>query len=927
MITANGKNDLYKLLKAEIANADKTSTTLPNPSFNGVVTTTILSDINTAIGKTDAVVVGAFVSKDIEIFFGNYESNTKGYIAFVNLKGELMRVITQVDDPSTTDAKMDIPKLKLLNVTRLGLIYGLAEIGNDIYFIRFNDILPAIFENDTTPIDTYLNAYFNISTEIPKDAAKPTGEKYGYAGFKDYEKIDMREDLNQDNIISFALWKNADKFIKIIKLDIALGTQQVQDADWNINEYVNFGNDNNTQDATFADLSGIALAFGKKNDILGSLIVETSKTSTGNSLIHRTKDVVDGLTSDSGGRLSTDIGTQEYIVSFNNEIQQLIDFYKGFNHVNEKETLKLNIDTFRGEGTTNLEFNLDNDQMIKIKANNDLKFVIISEVAYGGGNAHYYNERYELRTGSEVIVSGKSHLIGQTSYAMGISLSYVDIRPRILIKASYDIVQSTTSKATTQSIVIKEPTGSLKHKLYSVTQVANNIYKGNKPVFFNSTKAFVPLLGRDDGQFNIYEFDGELTTTTEIDKPYNDITPSGQPDNSPYDIELDNVGSGGIVQILVDSVAIPSTAYTLTGNTLTIKSISKDKPIDITYKSTVGNPKKLILTRSTNGEDVFIAGVDNTGELGTTNQSIVGVGDDAGTTDFGFVAYSDQTNSNTPTRIAEATQSLGIELKHVYGVRQNNELFIIGYNADFTKRALWISIYPESFEPYTYLPFDDKKKEFHIKRMNGKSSDDIKDTIFDAGVSVTDNQSLVVATANAKTTDFNFVGDAVISLYGSTNKEIFKKVLPIDKNRQETLQIGYYITTNVIDITNGDVERVEASKSVAKVFATKNVGNEEQIEATYLKVIYTDDTFKEIDITQDLFIENDKLVLKITLLKGQKDIKSIQWLNKAGNLLGESTNICDDEIINITWELEITNTKQIAEARWDGAKWNEAKWK
>lgn len=964
MITSNAKNDLYELLKNNGGSSVSSSNILPNPSYKSKINTEFKTKINTKLSTAnafeDSTIKGIETYKDIKVVWGLWtrlsDGAKYGFISCFDLENNLIDVFWE-----TTENYPTGPKSVFMNqfidvkIDKNGIIYGVLWDEIRINVFRLSDILSQVGILDKADIDVFYSGLVDITTETPKDPAKPTENIMGYNQLKldEHSLFSIISSFNEDNTYMLSYWSgSADSNIRIMKITVPLGARTQRECDWLINEDIKLVK---AQPATnFNDISGIGIAAGTKTvstgattseDIVGSLLIETSKETTGNTFVNQTKSIPSDITSIRwklkdfwhNYNLPNPGSTRSFVKEF--DLGKVITDYNTFinglpsSTRNISSTTKIAINTY--SGTRSITVPLDNNQMKQIIDNNNLKFkytitvkilaprpvtTVVSEkieiISTGSaGNVH------EVVTNSPVLLAYNMQdisNIGSWFMAWDISSN---------TNVSYELQQTTSSKATTQMISLVSNSSDIE---YRVSQVENNIYKGSKPVFINLTKAYVPLLSRTMGnsKFDIYEFDSAFTTTTEINKFFNTHTPESQADNSDFIIELSNVGTSGIVELRIDGVT--NTDFTLVRNTLTIHNISKNKAINITYKSTVGTPKKITINTSTNSEDMFITGIDNTDELTTLDKTIVGVGDD-GTNDFGMILYKSKPNIDDDS-IAEDVQALRTQLKHIAGARQNNLVYIYGYNSDFTQEVRWISIYPESFKPYTYNPYDDKKKEFAVERLNGSSSNVLKDTNFDReflNVSLAGNT--IIASTEAKQSDANFKGDEVVSVYGHTNKKLFEKTITdYEKTRQESRELNFSINTKVIDNVNGGITRQKASDTLGQVFNLKNAGAADNI-GIKLRVVYIDGNYSDEDITAISTIENGIIKVSKTIAMVITPIEKLQLLNKKDELLSESLPCDGHKPMLIKWDIRIDGTAGPPPVvndvpKWETAKWGELKW-
>lgn len=967
MITNNAKNDLYELLKNNGGSATSGSNILPNPSYKEKVSVDYVSKLPATYSTSQIIDIKIY--KDIKVVLFTTLGYGASVIGCFDLENNLIEYFDKVKFTNNgVESEVVIQPIARFDIDKNGIIFGIqVEYKQDgsfgkINIFRLSDILSSIGVLDKIDIDVFYSGLVDIMTETPKDPAKPTEDIMGYADLSNLTlalspsttnlvKVNIVSSFNEDNTYTLTYWRSTstDKHIRVMKITVPLGARTQRECDWLINEDVKLVKGQTA--TTFNDISNIGIAAGTKTvstgattseEIVGSVLIETNKETTGNTFVNQTKSLT-GTASSIRWKVNdfwannlrhNDNTINDYIKTF--DLAKVIDDYK--NYVNalpssiRNLSLKTKLDIITYSGTQSIPINIDNNVMQKIIANNNLSFK--------------YTITIQLLTQPLFQVRQEKVEIISTGTAGNVNIDFTNNPPKLArnIKTysdiinnywfinwdinfntdvSYELQQTASSKATTQMISLVSNSSDIE---YRVSQVENNIYKGSKPVFINLTKAYVPLLSREinNSKFHIYEFDSAFTTTTEIDKFFNTHTPANQADNSDYVIELSNVGTGGIVELRIDGVI--NTDFTLVGNTLTIHNISKDKAINVTYKSTVGTPKKITINTSTNSEDMFITGIDNTDELTTLDKTIVGVGDD-GTNDFGMILYKSKPNIDDDF-IAEDVQALGTQLKHIAGARQNNLVYIYGYNSDFTEEVRWISIYPESFKPYTYNSYDDKKKEFAVERLNGSSSNELKDTNFDKEfLNISGSGNTIIASTEAKQTDVNFKGNEIVSVYGHTNKKLFEKTITdYEKTRQESRELNFSINTKVIDNVNGGLTRQKASDTLGQVFSLKNAGAADNI-GIKLRELYQDGTHKNTDIPlTDFTISNDVLKLSTIIDRGTKTLTKVQLLNKKDELLSESIPCDGGAKIRVSWDIRIDGTSGPPPVVNDVPKWETADW-
>lgn len=965
MITNDGKNRLLNLMGGNSFSAIASTNRLPEPSFDDTKITNFIGDIETKLSITGFSIIDIIAYKDYKIVYGN--ANNKGVIGLFDLDNNLIETINKVDDyTGSTTSTIDLDEIKIMQVNKSGFLYGLSTDGTNTFFFRFSDLLEQVGILAFADIDVFYTARINMSVETPKDPTKPTEDIMGASIFNDYEKVGMANDFKDVEVYAFALWKSADKKIRVVQISVPNGSITQESLDWKHNEDMIVGSGNIPSE--FSDISELGLLTGnyvsKSETILGSIMVESSKTSlaetwnTGSAQFARYFGSYQRDVFLKGTPLGWNMRDHE--VSFSHEfdfdqIVNTVSSYYSSNTLlrNPKVKFKINLNSYV-QDSSNVVVELDEATSALVLANNNLRVIYEGYVFYSQIEDRRPRRDYQkiiIKSGTTVIAEQNVDLIYEQYKFFAFypdKILHWNIQSFVSASIVHEEKTSSSARATTQLISFNEKDNGAGK--YEVKQALVNIYKGSKPVFLNEIRCYTPLYGRDDGRFNIYEFTPLSDTKTEIDKVYIDHTPSTQPDGADYYIDLQDLSDGDIskvVRIEVDSIPVDRARLSRTGNRIKIENMFKDKEIVITYKSFIPSPKKLLLDISTDSDDVWITGINNQDELNTTSDdlSIVGVGDD-GTRDFGFTLYSN--NSNTELNsIAENVQTSNINMKHVVAARQNDILFIYGYNQDFTKEMKWISIYSQSLHPYTFEshPYV-SPQSLNLERLNGADTSDIKDSRFDK---IFDNVSFssgtIIANTSAKISDFNYDGNVTMTIYGSSNNPLFTETVAYSKTRQEVKNIYMNINTRVIDKTNvPEIIRNEATATMSEAFVNKNNGYDQQIIASKLKITFSDGSTHFEDVSEKIFVENEKLKLETAIKRGTKTISKIEWFNTKGDLLAETSTICDFEFIKVSWEVIINSsssndnsgstggtgdgggTNPPTTHEWGVGKWGESKW-
>lgn len=1042
MITANAKQDLYKLMSNNGISPTQNSNILPNPSFDGTLSLNFKSSIETKLSITGFNIIDILGYNDLKVVYGN--ANNKGIIGIFDLENNLVETINKVDDyTGNTTGTIDIDQIKILDIDKNGFIYGLTTENNETYFIRLSDILSQVGILAISDIDTFYTARVLMSVETPKDANQPTKDIMGATLFNDYEKISISNDFKNSETYSFAMWKSSDKKIHITQINVPLGSLTQSEIEWKINEYITLNKEGDY--FTINDLSQIGIATGgvtiDSEQIVGSLILGTSKSSVGTSLKETHSDLISLINWPTLEGISSNheiVGLKHNFTHANPLINKNIVFdltpaltrirelKQNVNAVDLESTIDFKL--FTRTGSSNIVINLSKDLVDQALLDDNLSLVLKPIATNVGSGVEIVYSRADIvsnLTPTDSITTAtfavpadsinqydvtipKDHIVDKVmvdnliinpaEYTVNGNIVSISIfgetrnknfvvkvyhsatsnnnLERVIkkdidvsslfdglshgrrlagqpyegynayskwsgsvnatIHAKYKLSVSSTTSAETTLLKITNINDKMN---YQLSQAKQDITKSSRPVFLNELKAYVPLSEYAGGTYNIFEFDVNSETIKNKTLTLTYIAPSTLTvGGTNIEITINNVNNQGIQSVSVNNFIISNDRYTFVDNKLTVSNVLSNEVIHVTYNTNISTPKKIILDSHIHAnaydridQDVFIYGINNKNELNTTsdNLSIVGVGDTRSRYNYGFTLYSNNQNTEL-NALSEDVKEENMKIEHMVATRQNNLIYIFGYNADFTKEIKWISIYPQSFEPYTMLPYDDKKKEFHLSRLNGSETSDIKDTRFDNSFeNVSSTGTTIIGNTNAKTTDFNYDGKATLTSYGKTNKAIFQTIIDYVKIRQETKGIYVNVNTSIVDETSGSIQRNEASATLAKIFDNKNEGHEDLIQTNVLKLVYSDNTFKEVDITNMLFMENNKLTLKATIARGSKDIVKIQWLNKNKDILGEAIP-CYGDLLNITWDLVIEDTNDtgnvVSNSKQDSTKLDEGVW-
>lgn len=888
-----------------------------------------------------------------------------GFISVFDLDNNLLEVI--IDVSTGTDKEL-LGAIRILDIDSNGIIYGISDPINQLndfraYFYRLNDILDDIGVIDFADLDIFYTGIIDLTTETPKDPTKPAGDHYGSLKVtKDTQLVNIKASFNEENTYFIVGWEDqnnagqADRKIRLIKISIPLGSTKQDACDWKINENIRLNNA--LSDSLFQDVAGIYLAPGNKSftdhDVEGSVLVAVDDKTNQDKYNPLTKIVTDADSvvrwdirhapyETASGDKATALIKQEF--GFAGLLQNYKNFINGLpgNARNIEAKLQFQFNTLTGP--KNQVFTLSVEETKKI-LNNDRMELIYNIIAQAKptGNANGTNREYDIQLTDYVDFSSNTlagdgqlvnhqNLFKQNPPSMAADfgflywrtdadntlletfikthtfndlIAYIKIKP--VLSVTYEVNEPTSNKFETALISIQNvksaSAGGSKIKCL-ITEAQDNVLKGTAPVFINMFKAYMPLMDRDEGLYAVWEFNAENVNTlnTEYTKTYNDRTPTTLIGQVDYKIILPSIiPNTGVIEVKVNGTA--TTDYTLTETVLIIHNSSSDQKIEVNYKTFFKTPKKLTPLISTNSDDFIITSINNKNEIDVTNNSIVGIGDD-GTHSFGMVLYKSKDNIDSDS-IVEKSIPYEFHATHAEGTRQNNVMYMYCYNADFTKESKWTSIYSESFVPYTYKPYDNHKTEFVLERFNAEVKGGTEGVIFDNKfVNISSSSSVTLASTEAKLTDFNFQGDAVISIYGYTNKKLFEFDLNgFNKTDREAREINVNLNVGVVDKTSGvEINRNEASATLSKLFNIKN-GDVVDLNRLKVKIIYADDTTSTHVASNYLSIDVDILKFKATLVKKTKDMKSIQLINNENKLLAE-TDLCDGDVKNVTWDIKI----------------------
>lgn len=929
MITNNAKTDLYNVLKQQQATSDKQSNTLPKPFFNGEHAINFSTDIKTYLGATNDITINEIaVYKDMKVVSAHTTQQT-GVIAIFDLENQLIDVFDKIDDPTNPNTKIDLLMIKTLRIDGDGIIYGLMSQGLKKYtFFRLSDLLSQVGILQKQDIDLFYSGYVDLTTETPKDPTKPTENIMGSVKFGDGTIYEIEKSFNEENTY-IILGYGVDKKIYIIKLQVPLGAITQQQVDWVLNEPINKLN-GTSSDTTFDSLSNIGVSTGNKSigtdkSIIGSILLASSDTTTITALKHYGEDYINEDVIGQNKKYGSQIHPTDIAMDFSSQLVKTKQHLDTINAQNIKVHIEVDLNSFVS-GTKNQIINFDdiNDPnknwhiSKSIFDNQDLKFEF-----------KYHNDDFELviKSGTSTIQTINTNLIDRRDFGGRLSRTgwTYDIRPHIKIRIEYDINESHIAEAATQFISI-ELDGT--NVTYTTKVIENDIYAGGQPIFVNLTKAYIPLLDKGSGQYNIYEFDLEQIPAPSDE--YRVYIPSDYvAGGAPYVVQIEDkkrmisaTQNGAIYTGFTSNIdqTAPFGLYHVQPNDLIV----------IKYQSIYARPKKVLLESSTSASHkVILASVDNNDELNYINKSIVGVGSDTNKNRmFGFTLYKNNPSSIDSNAIAEQVENSALVQERVVAARQNDILYIFAYDRNYTKEVKWLSIYPESYKPYTYNEYNDINNEFVLERINGadKTGTNINLSKFDNEFqNVSSSSNTIIASSEAKTTDFNFVGDILVSTFGHTNKKIFENSINnFAKTRQEARQINFTVNSKVIDKSSGvDIERIEASNTVGDIFHMQNVKAPNQLTLKF-KIYYEDNTSEIKDITNNLTIlknndNEDVLRLNIDLDGLTKQIEKLELLNQKDELIGQKIGICSGENLNIQWDIRISNTNNATTTKKGGA--------
>lgn len=642
---------------------------------------------------------------------------------------------------------------------------------------------------------------------------------------------------------------------------------------------------------------------------------------------------------------STYSGQQPITININND-DQLVKLMLNANNVEIKSQIenKIIIASVGGlfiSSTISLYNKTTTKILLNIGGNTT---VLFSKTNESTGTKNAYGTVYEFTNKYDYIwnynYNYNRNISGFSSASFSANTSFnFDIK--VTLNATR--VQQSLQKNTTSQILIDKVQNADK-LVYKIIQKAINSYEGNQPVFISPNKFYIPLKEASTGRYSIFEFNGDSSrNSTENTQTLNTLGTANYSDadsvnyTDSFTTQLNNAIAIISVKSNIRGTLDASEYILVNSNKLVIKGVTTNEQIVIEYTTKVGQPSKVVVDKSTSGEDIFIYGIDDNKELGTQTRAIIGVGDnslsktDLSSKAFGFNLYR-KTSGIDYDAIAEVMTDSNVKIHHVFGFRNKNMLVWYGFNEDYSKYVSFKQIYPDSFNPYTYSPYSNPTRYFVPERLNINKFGELKGTIFDREFEdVAFSGSTLLATTTIKAYDANNPDNDTMEIYGATNKKVLTFDRVLDKSEQENINVNLQLSFEALDNIQAKNKTLEEiNKDIVNTFSTMNNQSYKDLELDKAILTYTDGTTNEVDAKQYFTIDetNDLLRFGATFFKlSDKTPSNLKITLKSGKTLAtyDFTQAiqCSGRKIDLTFEVKFKDKNdQLPYMRFDETPWN-----
>lgn len=254
------------------------------------------------------------------------------------------------------------------------------------------------------------------------------------------------------------------------------------------------------------------------------------------------------------------------------------------------------------------------------------------------------------------------------------------------------------------------------------------------------------------------------------------------------------------------------------------------------------------------------------------------------------------------------------KISFLFGTRQQNLIKIFAFNLDFSKIVVFQNSYDNQtpdIDPYQFLPYDNENNNFLSQRVLATFNNELE---FDGTIGdIPSSQNSFTLTQKIDYYSLNDVENDKWYIYSNTNNEMFLFNESVKKTRNQSVNLNFDITFNIIDKTNNNIEQIkqDASNNFVKMFSQK--GLPELISNNIIDKFvfkFSDGTEQSFPVKDYLIAQDEIAYINASIFNSKKIfINNIIIMNKSNNeLVNKVVNIPPNSLLNLSIKVEILNS-------------------